>query len=51
MKLHGTLIKKYDLFIYLLGQMNNKEDEIKSNPRKVFSTALDRIWSELASSG
>ena len=33
------------------GQQYNKDDDIKNNPRKVFSTALDRIWSELASSG
>ena len=28
-----------------------KDDDQKNNPRKVFSTSLDQIWLELASSG
>ena len=33
------------------GPGSRKDDEVKNNPRKVFSTSLDQIWIELASSG
>ena len=33
------------------GQAAKKDDDQKNNPRKVFSTSLDQIWLELASSG
>ena len=32
-------------------QQNRGEDEQRNNPRKVFSSSLDQIWLELASSG